>query len=72
MCNGDVTEIPVGGPAHDARPDPAGERIAYVTGGTLRVVHPSGEDSIAGGPPAPSGGASPPASPSASPSGSPR
>lgn len=42
LVTGEVTEVPTAGPVLDPRPDPAGERIAYVTGGTLRVVHPSG------------------------------
>lgn len=46
LVRAEVVEIPVAGPAVDPRPDPDGERIAYVTGGTLRVVHPSGEDTV--------------------------
>ncbi|HEU5107844.1 MAG TPA: DPP IV N-terminal domain-containing protein, partial [Micromonosporaceae bacterium] len=49
LINGDVVEVPVAGPAVDPRPDPAGERIAYVTGGNLRVVHAHGEDVLLAG-----------------------
>ena len=33
-----VTEVQVRTPAHDPRPDPAGRRIAYVSGGALRIT----------------------------------
>ncbi|MCW2506099.1 MAG: peptidase [Actinomycetia bacterium] len=33
-----VVELPAAGPARDPRPDPAGERVAYVTGGELHVI----------------------------------
>jgi dipeptidyl-peptidase-4 len=36
--------VPTAGPVLDPRPDPAGERIAYVTGGALHVVSPDGTD----------------------------
>jgi dipeptidyl-peptidase 4 len=49
LLHGDAVEVPVAGPAVDPRPDPAGQRIAYVTGGALRVVHPSGEDTLLAG-----------------------
>lgn len=49
LVHGDVVEVPVTGPAVDPRPDPNGERIAYVTGGTLRVVHPCGQDALLAG-----------------------
>jgi len=35
-------ELPVAGPAADPRPDPAGERIAYVSGGGLHVIGADG------------------------------
>lgn len=38
LITGDVTELPVSGPVIDPRPDPAGHRIAYVTGGALHVL----------------------------------
>jgi dipeptidyl-peptidase-4 len=38
LATGEVTEVPVAGPVLDPRPDPAGKRIAYVTGGALHVV----------------------------------
>jgi dipeptidyl-peptidase-4 len=49
LVNGDVVDVPTAGPAVDPRPDPTGERIAYVTGGTLRVVEPDGADSLLAG-----------------------
>ncbi|HEY0487407.1 MAG TPA: prolyl oligopeptidase family serine peptidase [Mycobacteriales bacterium] len=36
--------VPTTGPVLDPRPDPAGQRIAYVTGGALHVVAPDGTD----------------------------
>ncbi|MBT8227983.1 MAG: prolyl oligopeptidase family serine peptidase [Dactylosporangium sp.] len=38
LVSGTVTAIPTAGPAMDPRPDPAGRRIAYVTGNALHVV----------------------------------
>jgi dipeptidyl-peptidase-4 len=39
-----AVEVPTAGPVLDPRPDPAGRRIAYVTGRALHVVDPSGVD----------------------------
>jgi dipeptidyl-peptidase-4 len=39
---GAVQELAVGGPVLDSRPDPTGKRLAYVSGGTLRVVEGDG------------------------------
>ncbi|HYN92492.1 MAG TPA: prolyl oligopeptidase family serine peptidase [Pilimelia sp.] len=49
LPRGEVVEVPVVGPAVDPRPDPTGERIAYVTGGALRVVDGDGEDALLAG-----------------------
>ncbi len=35
-------ELPVGGPVFDPRPDPGGQRVAYVSGRTLRVAELDG------------------------------
>ncbi|KOV67694.1 peptidase S9 [Streptomyces sp. AS58] len=40
---GTATRLPVPGPVIDPRPAPDGRHIAYVTGGTLRVVGAEGE-----------------------------
>jgi dipeptidyl-peptidase-4 len=39
---GAVQEVAVGGPVLDPRPDPTGKRLAYVSGGALRVVEIDG------------------------------
>ncbi|WP_434440586.1 prolyl oligopeptidase family serine peptidase [Lentzea sp. E54] len=45
LTNGAVRELPTQGGVIDPRVDPTGERVAYVTRGTLRVVElASGED----------------------------
>ncbi|SDO11368.1 dipeptidyl-peptidase-4 [Lentzea jiangxiensis] len=45
LVNGAVRELPTEGGVIDPRVDPTGERVAYVTRGTLRVVElASGED----------------------------
>ncbi|USX51810.1 S9 family peptidase [Lentzea sp. HUAS12] len=45
LMSGDVRELPTEGGVIDPRVDPTGERVAYVTRGTLRVVElESGED----------------------------
>ncbi|ASW57976.1 peptidase S9 [Plantactinospora sp. KBS50] len=57
LRHGDVVEIPCLGRPVDPRPDPTGERIAYVTtdpdrgpgGSQLRVVGPDGTDVLLGG-----------------------
>lgn len=46
-----VVELPTAGPVVDPRPDPAGRRIAYVTGGTLRIIGPDGTDTMLAGEP---------------------
>src|SRR5690606_16970510 len=38
LSTGAVTELPTAGPARDARPDPTGQRIGYLTNGALHVV----------------------------------
>ncbi len=38
----DVYQVPARSPAVEARPDPAGQRVAYVSGGALRVAGLSG------------------------------
>jgi dipeptidyl-peptidase-4 len=40
LVGGAVTELETAGPVIDPRPDPTGQRIAYVTGGALRVSEP--------------------------------
>ena len=42
----EVTELATAGPAVDPRLDNAGRQIAYVTGGTLRVINPQGDDNV--------------------------
>ncbi|GAA2367259.1 S9 family peptidase [Dactylosporangium salmoneum] len=49
LLTGDVTELETSGPVVDPRLDPTGRRIAYVTGGTLRVVDADGTDSLLAG-----------------------
>src|SRR2546423_1043106 len=53
LLSGGVAEVGTPGPVIDPRPDPSGTRIAYVTGGTLRVTDPdgliAGEDGITWG-----------------------
>jgi dipeptidyl-peptidase-4 len=53
LVTGSVTEVPTAGPVIDPRPDPSGTRIAYVTGGALRVTDPdaliAGEEGIVWG-----------------------
>ncbi len=39
---GRTRRLPAVGPVADPRPDPAGRRIAYVSGGTLRVIEADG------------------------------
>jgi dipeptidyl-peptidase 4 len=41
LVRGTVAEVPTPGPVIDPRPDPTGTRIAYVTGGALRVTEPA-------------------------------
>jgi dipeptidyl-peptidase-4 len=41
LSTGTTGEIKAAGPVVDPRPDPAGRRIAYVTGGALRVADPA-------------------------------
>lgn len=48
---GTVTEMRTAGPVVDPRPDPTGQRIAYVTEGTLRIIGPDGEDTLLAGEP---------------------
>ena len=46
--------MPTPGPVTDPRPDPAGRRIAYVSGGALHVVDPAtGDDRVPAAPEGP-------------------
>ncbi|MBW4703115.1 prolyl oligopeptidase family serine peptidase [Micromonospora sp. RL09-050-HVF-A] len=56
LVHGDVIEVSTVGPVIDPRPDPTGQRVAYVTDtadgvrrGELRVVAPDGTDSLLAG-----------------------
>ncbi|WBB79322.1 prolyl oligopeptidase family serine peptidase [Micromonospora sp. WMMD882] len=56
LVNGDVVEVSTVGPVVDPRPDPTGQRLAYVTDagprtrrGELRVIGPDGEDTLLAG-----------------------
>ncbi|PZG14609.1 peptidase S9 [Micromonospora craterilacus] len=56
LVHGDVIEVPAAGPVLDPRPDPTGQRLAYVTDvaegvrrGQLRVVDIDGTDTILAG-----------------------
>ena len=42
MAGGRVQRLPAAGSVVDPRPDPTGERIAYVAGGALRVIEAGG------------------------------
>jgi dipeptidyl-peptidase 4 len=42
LTGGDVRELAAAGPVLDPRPDPAGSRIGYVSGGALRVIAADG------------------------------
>jgi dipeptidyl-peptidase 4 len=48
---GSLGEVPATGPVVDPRPDPTGQRIAYVTEGTLRIIGPGGDDVMLAGEP---------------------
>jgi dipeptidyl-peptidase-4 len=50
LDTGAVRAVPTAGPAVDPRPDPTGQRIAYVTDGSLRVIAADGQDSLLAGP----------------------
>jgi dipeptidyl-peptidase-4 len=41
-----VRELPAAGPVLDPRPDPTGRRVAYVTGGALRVIDVDDADPV--------------------------
>jgi dipeptidyl-peptidase-4 len=53
LVAGSVAEVPAPGSVIDPRPDPGGARIAYVTGGSLRITDPdtliAGEEGITWG-----------------------
>jgi dipeptidyl-peptidase-4 len=49
LISAEVTELAAAGPAVDPRPDPTGERIAYVTGGALHVIDRAGGDTMLAG-----------------------
>jgi dipeptidyl-peptidase-4 len=49
LRTGEVTHLSTQGPVVDPRLDPAGRRIAYVTGGKLYVISPEGEDALLAG-----------------------
>ncbi len=42
LSDGLVRELPAAGPVADPRPDPAGQRIAYLSGAALRVIEADG------------------------------
>jgi dipeptidyl-peptidase-4 len=42
VAEGGPRRLPAAGPVSDPRPDPAGQRIAYLCGGTLRVIEADG------------------------------
>jgi dipeptidyl-peptidase-4 len=50
LAQGGVRELPAMAPVLDPRPDPTGSRVAYVSGGGLRVIGAdgSGDQSLAG------------------------
>lgn len=57
LVAGTVEILPTAGPAADPRPDPAGERIGYLTGGRLHILDRDGHDLLlAGEPPLSQGG----------------
>ncbi|MEU8157942.1 prolyl oligopeptidase family serine peptidase [Micromonospora sp. NPDC048986] len=56
LVHGDVVEVAAVGPVLDPRPDPTGQRLAYVTDaaegvrrGELRVIDPDGTDTLLAG-----------------------
>ncbi|RQX18237.1 peptidase S9 [Micromonospora ureilytica] len=56
LVHGDVVEVAAVGPVLDPRPDPSGQRLAYVTDaadgvrrGELRVIDPDGTDTLLAG-----------------------
>jgi dipeptidyl-peptidase-4 len=53
LVGGEITELQTAGPVIDPRPDPTGQRVAYVTGGALRISEPdtliAGEEGITWG-----------------------
>lgn len=59
LSTGAVTELPTAGPARDARPDPTGQRIGYLTNGALHVVDHAGTDTLLAGEPDPAEGGHP-------------
>lgn len=54
-----AVEVPTAGPARDPRPDPTGQRIGYLTGGGLHIIHPDGTDTLLAGEPDPADGGHP-------------
>jgi dipeptidyl-peptidase 4 len=46
-----VLDLPTAGPVVDPRLDPTGQRVAYVTEGTLRIIGPDGTDVMLAGEP---------------------
>ncbi|HEY3871283.1 MAG TPA: prolyl oligopeptidase family serine peptidase [Actinocrinis sp.] len=42
--SGEVRELPAAGPVIDPRPNPAGTHVAYLSGGSLRVIGADGAD----------------------------
>ncbi|HEY0805361.1 MAG TPA: prolyl oligopeptidase family serine peptidase [Pseudonocardiaceae bacterium] len=49
--SGEIRELPVTGPVMDPRLDPTGRRVAYVSGGSLRVIDVDGtRDRVLAGP----------------------
>ncbi|MGY0230461.1 prolyl oligopeptidase family serine peptidase [Longispora urticae] len=49
LTTGEVVRLATAGPVTDPRLDPTGRRIAYVTDGQLRVLHPDGTDVLLAG-----------------------
>ena len=55
-ADGSVRRLPAAGPVTDPRPDPAGRRIGYLSGGALRVIGADGEtDRVIAAPEGPDG-----------------
>lgn len=56
LIGGGVDRLPALEPAGDPRPDPTGQWVGYLTGGTLRVLGPDGDALLAGEPDPADGG----------------
>ena len=53
------TTVPTAGPASDARPDPTGQRIGYLTGGALHILDNEDTSTLLAGEPDPTDGGHP-------------